>query len=114
MIRRLTGTIREKLSGLSSVDSRFAYKYEGKPVGLKTSGNYGELPVPCPGYFRWTNGPFDPFYVSVRVFSVFAFACACFGPLFLLPFWSKHKQALRAAAEEHGPTRYGQGKKDIL
>jgi hypothetical protein len=114
MISRLTSKLPSL--GLSQLGKlpRFNYKYDGKPVGLKTSGNYGELPIPCPAYFTLTKGPIDSFFFSVKALSALAFLSCCFGPILLLPFWSKHKSYLREAAEKYGPTRYGQGQKDIL
>lgn len=122
MIRRLRDKIRvpdqlsSSVGGISQLGSipRFTFKYEGKPIGLKTSGNYGDLPIPCPRYFSITEGPIDAWALSMKGLTVFVVACTFFGPLLLLPFWSKHKGYLKDAAEQHGSTRYGKGTTDIL
>ena len=117
MIKRLTANLPSvpSLPGLTNFGQhpRFHWKYQGKPVGLKTSGNYGDLPIPCPRYFSFTQGPADGFILGARLFLVASLTSILF-PLLLLPFWSKHKANWNEAAEKYGPTRYGKGKVDIL
>ncbi len=122
MLQRFSASLRwvSELRLFTSWKARFNFQlpgypgYEGPRVGLKTSGNYGDLPIPLPRYYQLTKGYFDAWFVGTKSIQVFLVACACFGPLLFLPFWSNHKRALRDGAEKYGPTRYGQGKKDIL
>ena len=93
--------------------ARVNYHYTGRPVGANTSGNYGDMPRPAPLFYSVTQGPVDAVLLSVAGLLTLVTCSACFGPVFLAPFWIPHKRALRDAADKYGPTRYGKGSADI-
>lgn len=104
--------IKKILNSLQNIP-RVNYRYYGRPLGEKTSGNYGELPKPAPLIYSVTQGPVDAFMGAIwAMWGVVTFS-AWFGPVFLLPFWLPHKRALKEAAENYGPVRYGKSLADI-
>ena len=104
--------IKKLLNSLRHVP-RANYQYLGRPVGEKTSGNYGDMPRPGPMIFSVTQGPVDAFMGAIwGVWGVISFS-AWFGPVFLVPFWLPHRRALKEAADNYGPVRYGKSLPDI-
>ena len=104
--------IKKILNSLRNVP-RANYRYNGAPVGANTSGNYGDLPKPGPMIFSLTQGPVDAFMASIwGMWGIITFS-AWFGPVFLLPFWLPHKNALKEAADTYGPKRHGKAYADI-
>ncbi len=104
--------MKRLLNALRSLP-RVNYRYQGNPVGSRVSGNYGNMPKPAPFYYVFTQGPVDLFMTSIWGMWAVITLSAWFGPIFLLPFWNSHKRALREAADNYGPLRYGASQADI-
>jgi hypothetical protein len=104
--------IKKLLNSLRHIP-RVNYRYTGRAVGEKTGGNYGELPKPGPLSYSVTQGPVDAFMGAIWAMWGVITISSWFGPVFLIPFWLPHKRALRDAADNYGPVRYGQSLPDI-
>ena len=93
---------------------RLHSQYEGKPIGIKTTGDYGSLPRPAPVSHFFFQGKLDGFVLFTGLFYGIITMSAWFGPVFWLPLWIKHRGYLKEASDNYGPTKYGKGAKDIL